>query len=87
MSKLRNETEVYSRDIGFCLRISYNSDGRQEYVGRAYPNPAGTSDSAAIWSIYRLTYDGSGRMTHRFYADGTDDHIKKWSLKSTYTYA
>ena len=86
MSKQRNETEVLSRNIGFNMRVSYDASGRQEYVGFAYPNPAGTPDGSPIWQVYHLEYDGSGRVTKRYYADGTDDYIKVWSDRTTYSY-
>lgn len=87
MSKNRNEEEVYSRNVGFNLRVAYTAEGRQEYIGMAYPKASGTTDSEAIWSIYKLTYDSSGRNTHRYYADGTDAFTKVWDSRASYTYA
>ena len=82
--KFRNETESYSRDVGFDMRISYDTSNRTQYVGLAYP---GALTSETKWSIYKLAYDGtSGRVTSRSYADGTDDHTKEWDERSSYTY-
>ena len=97
MGKNRNEQESYTRYVGFDQLISYDASGRQEYVGLAYPVSANASATPAVvvgpastdsaWSIFKITYDGSGRMTSRRYADGTDDFDKVWDDRATYTYA
>ncbi len=83
MPKGRNDTPVYSRNIGFDMKVEYDVNGRQLYVGFAYP---GAATSAASWQIYKLGYDSSGRVITRRYADNTDDFTKIWDSNSTYTY-
>ena len=84
MTKLRNEQETYSRNIGFDMLISYDASKRTEYVGLAY---TGAKSSSASWSIYKLTYDvTSGGVDTRRYADGTDDFTKIWDSRTTYDY-
>lgn len=81
--KERSETPVYMRNIGFDLRTSYDSNGRQEYVGMAYP---GALDSEEKFQIFKIAYDANGRMTHRRYADNTDDFTKIWNSRENYDY-
>lgn len=63
--------------------ISYDSNGRQEYVGVA---PTNTREATARWSIYKITYDGSGRMTERRYANGTATYVHKWTERTSQSY-
>ena len=67
----------------YSQNISYDSEGRQQYIGIANP---GTLDSEALWQIYILTYDGSGRMITRRYADLARFTIK-WTLRTNATYS
>ena len=84
MPKQMNETEVYSRDKGFDMMISYDASNRTEYVGLAV---CGSATSDAKWSIYRLKYDTtSGGVSIRRYADSTDDFTKVWDDRASYTY-
>ncbi len=50
----------------YSQNISYDSEGRQQYIGIAVP---GTLNSEEKWQIYLMAYDGSGRMITRRYAD------------------
>ena len=50
----------------YSMDISYDVNGRQEYIGIASP---GALTSEAKWQIYNLSYDSSGRMTKRRYAN------------------
>lgn len=83
MPKYHNEQESYSRDVGFDIALAYDSSSNIEYVGKCYP---GGSTSQAVWSIFKLTYDGSGNITLLRWADGSDQFNKKWSDYLTYTY-
>lgn len=67
----------------YAMRISYDGNGRQEYVGFAFPNTK-TSDEG--WTIYKMKYDGDGRMITRSYADGRAELGKIWDKKSDYDY-
>jgi len=75
MSKQMNETPVYSRNIGWDMKISYNSDNLTEYVGMAF---AGAATSAAAWQIYKLAYNANNQVTSRRYASATDDFTEVW---------
>ena len=83
MSKLYGETTVYARNMGLDLRQAYDTSGRIEYVGYAIP---GTTDSKSEWQIVKYAYDGNGRLTHRRYADSTDDFTKSWDSRSGYDF-
>ena len=67
------------------FRISLDAGGNPQYIGFAMP---GTTETTAKWQIQKLTYDGSftTQVIKGVYADGTDDYIKQWSLRATYTY-
>lgn len=75
--------DVFDRNSGFDMRVAYDGSGRQLYVGIA---KAGTADADGKWQIYKIGYDVNSRMTRRRYADGTDDFIKSWTLRTGYTY-
>lgn len=85
MGKLRYETETYSRDKGLDMVIYYDGSKRTQYVGFALP---GSATSAAVWQIYKLSYDvTSGGVAKRRYAEGTDDftHIMDNYASLNYT--
>ena len=69
----------------YDMKVAYDASGRQEYIGFAIPGQK-TLAADNAWQIYKLVYDGSGRVTTRRYADGSDDFIKVWDDKTTYTY-
>ena len=83
MPKDRNEQTVYSRNIGYDMKIAIGTagyaNGKNEYIGFA---TAGSATSSAVWQIYKLEYDSSGRVLSRRYADGTDDFTKIWDSAS-----
>ena len=83
MPKQINEQTSYMRAIGFDLRQSYDSEGRVQYVGIAYPK---AKDSEIKWQIYKLKYDSSSRLTHRAYANGTDAFTLEWDERVNYSY-
>lgn len=83
MGKNWNEQESYVRNVGLCLRQSYDSEGRIEYVGYAYPN---TTTSELRWQIFKCTYDSNGRLITRIYGNGSDDFSLSWDLRTTYNY-
>ena len=66
----------------YSQNISYDSEGRQQYIGIASP---GTLNSEEKWQVYILTYDGSGRMITRRYANLARFNVK-WTLRSNATY-
>lgn len=72
MPKFRNEQEAYTRDVGFDTVFFYDSSKRQQYVCRAYP---GALTSAAVWQIYKLSYNSDNTQAKRRYAGGTDAFI------------
>ena len=78
--KLYNQPEVPD----FKVRMAYNSDGRQEYIGKAAPHKLETD---AAWQIIKITYDSDGRQTEINFASGNDKLDKKWSARAGYTYA
>ena len=90
MPKDYNETPAYTRNVGFDMRISYDSSNRTQYVGEAYP---GALTSEEKWRIFKLTYDGtSGRVVARSYARkntetvANDDYKKEWDERTNYNY-
>ena len=62
MPKFINQPYIPDYD----MQISYDSDGRQEFIGIASPK---SLISAKVWQIYKLAYDGSGRMITRRYTN------------------
>ena len=84
MPKGRMDTPVYSRNIGFDMRVAFDGSNRVQYVGMAYPS---AKDSDSTWQIYKLQYDATaGQVDTRRYADGTDDFTKCWNDRATYSY-
>jgi len=66
-------------------KITYDSSGRQEYIGFAKP---GTADDVAGWQIRKMTYTGSGyNYESILFADGNTFFDNKWSLKASYAYS
>lgn len=82
MGHLRNEQEVYARDVGLDQVLEY-SGSNIIYVGRTFP---GTETSEARFQIYKMSYDGSGNMLKLRWADSTDDFVKIWDNRATYDY-
>lgn len=58
------------------------ADGVQ-YVGLAQPN---TDTADAIWAIMRLTYVSSD-LSEVLWASGTNQFVKVWDDRATYTYS
>jgi hypothetical protein len=59
-------------------------DGSQPvYIGWA---PTGALTSDAKWSIRKLSYDGSNRVTNIQYASGDTGFKKIWDNRASYTY-
>ena len=83
MPKERNETPVYSRNMGLKYRAEFNGDNQVLYEGWTLEASRLTSD--AKWQIVKHTYT-SGNLTATDWADGTDDFIKVWDLRSSYAY-
>ena len=83
MGKHGREIYSYSREVGYDLKIEYNGDGLELYIGRANP---GSATSSAVWQIYKMEYDGSNRPITRRYANGSDDFKNAWEDRSTYDY-
>ena len=82
-----NGHDIFDRDTGFDMAVSYDSQGRQEYVGICDPTRArGNATSDEAWLIYKLSYDSSGRMLRRRYADKSNLFLKVWDDRATYSY-
>ena len=86
MPKEHNETPVYQREMGFDMLISVDASNRSEYVGIAYPGGSKAASSSAVWCIYKLTYNVSGAVTERRYANADDKFNKTWDDRATYSY-
>ena len=90
--KIVGEDATYSRDQGVEMQVSYvaagNGVGLEEYLGYAFPGQAasGTELTAAIWQIYRLTYDSSNRVSTRCWANRSDAYDKTWADRASYSY-
>lgn len=67
----------------YITYIDYDSGTNPVYIGRAEP---GTATSAAGWQIRKITYSGDDPTTVLF-ADGTNEYIKVWDDRATYTYS
>ena len=50
----------------YDMAIEYDANGRQLYVGYCLP---GGLTTEAIWVIYKMEYDSSGRMIKRRHAE------------------
>lgn len=86
------EQSTYQREMGMEMQVSYvasgNGVGMEEYIGLAFPGQAaaGTELTAAIWQIYRLTYDSSHRVATRCWANQNDAYTRVWADRTTYQY-
>mgnify|MGYP001559972204 CR=1 FL=1 len=84
MPKGLNDQLTYSRDIGFDMKVSYDSANREEYRGYAYP---GAAASEAKWQIYKLSYDDTtGLLLTKRYAGSVDDFTNIWNNRSSLNY-
>jgi len=54
------------------------------YVGEAQP---GSSTSAAVWRIKKLTYNSNSMVTDIKWAGGTSAFNKVWDSRASYTYS
>ena len=66
-------------------RIRYDALNRLQYVAKAV---AGSAESALVWQIERIYYEGTTmRITDKLWAGG--DSSQKWSftLRDTYAYS
>ena len=79
--RARGKQWAYTRYIK--EKFSYTAGGLLEYIGFA-PGPAATSDAA--WIIWKLTYDGSNRLTDAQMADVGDADGVAWDDRATSTY-
>jgi len=86
MPKGRQEQPTYSREMGFDMRMAYDSSNREEYVGYAFAESPAAKDSESKWQIMKLAYNTAGGVTHRRYADGSDDFDKTWENRTSYIY-
>ena len=60
------------------------SGGNAIYVGEAQP---GSSQSAAVWRLKKITYDSDGNPTDIQWASGTNNFDKVWSDRAIYSYS
>ncbi len=67
-------TEVYE----------YNASGLMIYQGWARP---GVGKDAVGWRIVKYTYDGSGLMTDKQWANASREFDKEWDERSSYNYS
>lgn len=68
----------------YTTAIAYDSSNNPEYVGEA---KLGSSQSAAVWRIKKITYDADNNPTDVNWASGTSEFDKKWGDRTTYTYS
>jgi len=64
-------------------RIAYSGTSAQ-YIGYADPS---VKETQALWLIVKLSYDGSGLMIEKDFADGSKAFDKIWTERTGYTYA
>ena len=68
----------------YTLKCSYDSNGKLEYYGYAYP---GTETDETGWLIVKCTYDASQRITDRKTAGGNPDFAYIYDNRAGYTYS
>jgi len=70
------------------IRISYNENGKEEYIGNA---PVGSAEDAPVWFIRKMEYDSLDRLISVKFAEGEKkgslENIFRWDLATTYTYS
>ena len=67
----------------FAVRVEYNADGTELYVGEASP---GTLDANSGWRIKKLTYTNQ-QVTKVEWASGDSQFDKIWDNRATYSYS
>lgn len=67
----------------YTERYAYNAVGNVEFVGKAIPE---TAEAAAQWLIFKIIYDGQGRVIGKTYVDGLATFKKSWSARESYSY-
>jgi YD repeat-containing protein len=70
--------------INLALRAEYDGNSLLIYFADAVP---GSVDSAAVWRIRKLTYDGNGNFTAMTWPSGSTDSTFIWDDRAGYTYS
>lgn len=65
------------------IEIDYLAGTNPIYVGWALP---GSTILEQKWRICKLTFDGNNNPTAINWADGTNQYIKVWNDRATYSY-
>jgi YD repeat-containing protein len=66
------------------MAIEYDASNNPIYIGEA---PTGSAQTAALWRIRKVTYDGHNNPISVVWAGGTTAFDKKWSERITYQYS
>lgn len=74
----------YLAEANYTVAIAYDSSNNAEYVGEAR---VGSSQSAALWRIRKITYDASNNAIKVEWASGNSSFDKKYSDRTSYTYS
>jgi len=68
----------------YTIQLAYNATtGFLEYVGYALP---GSSTSAAVWKIKKLTRNSDNSIATVIYAQSSNSYVYVWDNRTTYTY-
>jgi len=66
-------------------RIRYDAQNRVQYICKAR---AGSAESALVWQIQRIYYDGTTtRILDTLWAEGNSSQKWSFTLRETYTYS
>ena len=80
--KINSDGSINISDAGRIKRITYTSDGYEEYIGEAIP---GTLGSTAGWKIQKMSYSND-RVNTIYYAGSTATFTKVWNNRASYNY-
>lgn len=73
----------YTTKSDLLVVIDYDGGADPIYIGTA---PPGTAVGEPGWQIKKLTYDAGTNVTAVKFADDTNDYMKIWNNRATYSY-
>jgi hypothetical protein len=72
--------------FGAAVRIAYDADGRQAYLGEAASKDQ-NKVSSPVWRIKKIIYEGSTtKILAILWAQGSSDFKFAWTFREGYPY-
>ena len=73
--------------LAYTQAMDYDASGNCTYIGTANSaNSGGPSQSAAVWSIRKITYNASNQATLIQWAGGSTSETNVWNNRASLSY-